>query len=59
VQEKGVVATVHNKLPSLFYPMISNRTGSNKEIMDIFAKQIETDFVTLEFSTMRGTRYRF
>jgi len=27
--------------------------------MEMFAKQIGTDFVTLEFSNMLGTRYRF
>jgi len=35
--------------------MISNRPGSNGNIMDMFAEQIGTDFVTLEFSNMRGT----
>ena len=34
--------------------MISNRPGSNEEIMDIFAKRNGTDFVTLEFSNMGG-----
>jgi hypothetical protein len=53
--EKEVAATAHNKLPSLLYPMITNRPESNKDIMEIYAKQIGTYFVTLEFSNMRGT----
>jgi len=57
-RERGVAATAHNKFSSLLYPMISNRPGSNDDIVDIFAKQTGTDFVTLEFSNMRGTRYR-
>jgi len=39
--------------------MISNRPRSNDDIIELFAKQIGTDFVTLEFSNMRGTRYQF
>ena len=39
--------------------MISNRLGSNDDIMEIFVKQIGTDFVTFVFSNMWGTRYRF
>jgi hypothetical protein len=54
-----VAATAHNKLSSLLYRMISNRPGSKYNIMEIFAKQIGTDFVTLEFSNMRATGYRF
>jgi len=42
-----VAATAHNKLLSLLYPMIPNRPGSNDDIMEGFAKQIGTDFVTL------------
>ena len=58
-RERGVAATAHNKRSSLLYPMISNRLRWNDNIMESFAKQIGTDFVTLEFSKMRGTRYRF
>jgi len=35
---------------SNIYPMISNRLASNDDIMESSAKQIGTDFVTLEFS---------
>ena len=45
-----VAATAHIKRSSLLYPRISNRPRSNDDIMEIFAKQIGTDFVTLEFS---------
>jgi len=58
-RDKGIAATAHNKLSSLLYPMISNRPGSNEGIMEMFAEQIGTDFVTLQFSYMLGTRYRF
>jgi len=58
-RERGVAATTHNKPYSLLYPMTSNNPGSNDKTMENFAKQIGTDFVTLEFSNMRGTRYRF
>jgi len=51
----GVTPTAHNKYSSSRYPMISNRPGSNDDIMEPFAKQIGTDFVTLKFSNMRGT----
>jgi len=33
--------------------MITNRSESNEDIMEMLAKQIGTDFVTLEFSNMR------
>jgi len=59
VRGGGFDATAHNKLSSLLYPMISNRPGSKEDSMKSFAKKIETDFATLEFSNMRGTRYRF
>ena len=36
-------------LKSLLYPMISKKPGSNDNIIERFAKQIGTDFVTLEF----------
>jgi len=39
--------------------MIPNRPGWNNDIMESFAKHIGTDFVTLEFSNMKGTWYRF
>ena len=51
----GVAATAHNQYSSLLYPMISNIPGSNDDIMERFAKQIGTDFVTLKFANMRGT----
>ena len=58
-RERGVAATAHNKRSSLLYRMISNRPGSNDNIMESFAKQFGTDFVTFEFWNMRGPRYRF
>jgi len=50
----GITAAAHNKYSSLLYPTISNRPGSNDDIMERFAKQFGTDFVTLKFSNMRG-----
>jgi len=55
-----VAATTHKKRSSLLYPMISNRPGSNHDIMEIFVKQIGTDFVTLEFLNIHepGTDFK-
>jgi hypothetical protein len=58
-RERVVAVNANNKTSSLLYPMISNRPGLNKDIMEIFVKQIGTNFVTLEFSIMRGIWYRF
>jgi len=50
----GVTATAHNKLSSLLYTMISKRPELNDDIMESFAKQIGTDFVTLEVFERAG-----
>jgi hypothetical protein len=49
VRERGVAATAHNKRSSMLYLTISKRPGSNDDMMEIFAKKIETDFVMPEF----------
>ena len=40
-RDKGIAATAHNKLSSLLYPMISNRPGSNDDIMEILRNKLE------------------
>jgi hypothetical protein len=47
------------KHSSVFYPMILNKHGSKEDILEMFAKEIGTDFVKLEFSKMRGNWYQF
>jgi hypothetical protein len=38
--------------------MILKISASYDDVMEIFAKQISTYFVTLEFLNMQGIRYR-
>jgi hypothetical protein len=47
-----------NKLSFLLYSMILKTSASYDDVMEIFAKQIGTYFVTLEFLNMQGIRYR-
>jgi len=44
----------------MLYPIISNRPGSKDDIMEMFGKQIGTDFVTHESQTcgVLGTDFK-
>jgi hypothetical protein len=53
-----VAVAMSNKLSFLLYPMILKISASYEDVMQIFAKEIITYFVTLEFLNMQGIRYR-
>jgi hypothetical protein len=53
-----VAVAMSNKLSFLLYPMILNISASYDDVMEFFAKQISTYFVTLGFLNMQGIRYR-
>jgi hypothetical protein len=55
-EAREVAVAMNNKLSFLLYPMILKISASYDDIMEIFAKQISTYFVTLEFSNMQGIR---
>jgi hypothetical protein len=54
-EAREVAIVMSNKLSFLFHPVTS---ASYDDVMEIFAKQISTYFMTLEFLNMQGIRYR-
>jgi hypothetical protein len=57
-EAREVAVTMSNKLSFLLYPMILNTSASYDDVILIFAKQISTYFVTLEFLNVQCMRYR-
>jgi hypothetical protein len=55
---REVAVATSNKLSFLLYPMILKISVSYDDVMEIFAKQISTYFLALEFLNMQGIRYR-
>jgi hypothetical protein len=51
-EAREVAVAMSNKLSFLFYPKILKTSASSDVVMEIFAKQINTYFVTLEFFNM-------
>jgi hypothetical protein len=49
-EAQELAVAMSNKLSFLLYPMILKTSASYNDIMDIFAKEISTYFMTLEFS---------
>jgi hypothetical protein len=57
-EAREVAVAMSNKLSLLLYPMILKTSQSYDDVMEIFAKQISTYFVTLEVLNIQGIRYR-
>jgi hypothetical protein len=55
---REVAVAMSNKLSFLLYRMTLKTSVSYDDIMEIFAKQISTYFVMLEFLNLQGIRYR-
>jgi hypothetical protein len=53
-----VAVAMSNKLSFLLSPMILKTSASYDDVTEIFAKQVSTYFVMLEFLNMQGIRYR-
>jgi hypothetical protein len=57
-EAREVAVAMSNKLSFLLYPMILKISVSYDDVMEIFAKQISTYFLMLEFLNMQGIRYQ-